>query len=195
MTFIPSFEDPAEHCLDVVENIMRRGLPALGIPSAVWVEDEPCPAGHWFLDEGAALFRYSIPASDSDPGPSLILGLADKSTRRHQHDARYWDVPLIMECHWGRDFAPDQWRLLKRQLEGVLTVGVQTDAGGVQARAILSRGAVNVYHIKDVECDKVTLVEGAPSLAIRFTLFCSGRRILTDGGALLKSPDGFTLSF
>ena len=193
---IPSLTDPAEDLLDTVEVILRRGLPQYGITSPDWAEGDPCPADHWFLPEGTQFYRYDVPDM-ADPGPKVIMGLADKTQRRYPHDARYWDVPFVVEIMWPEDLPAGVWRTLKRRLEALFSNGIRDENGDtVSSLTILSLGGINALHIKDVECDKLVITESRPSLILRASVFCSGRRVFTTPAGLpLAGPSGFTLTF
>lgn len=193
-SFIPRLEDPSEDLIDVIENVIRSGLPAYGITSPAWSGDDPCPADHWFLPENTRLYRYDIPET-LEP-PSVSIGLESNATRRHADDARYWDVPCMIIVMWANDVAAGVWRTIKRRLESVFSNGVRDeDDNIVKPTTYLSLGAAAVHYLKEFQCESIKEQEGRPALVIRFTAFCTARRLLlSTTGDLLTSPDGFTLT-
>jgi len=193
-TFYPRLEDPAEDIIDAVENVIRRGLPQYGIPSPLWIGDEPCPPGHWFLPDGTRLYRYDIP--DSMEPPSVSIGLESNSTRRHVDDARYWDVPCLILTVWANDVPPGVWRTIVRRLESVFSNGVfNADGNIIPPTTYFSRGGAAVHYLKEFQLEAIKDQDGRPAIALRFTAFATARRLLlSPDGNLLASPDGFTLT-
>jgi hypothetical protein len=193
-TFYPRLEDPGEDIIDVVENVIRRGLPQYGIPSPPWSGDDPCPSGHWFLPDGTRLYRYDLP--DSVEPPSIAIGLEANSTRRHVDDAKYWDVPCLMLILWANDVPAGVWRTIVRRLESVFSNGVRDAAGNIiEPTTYFSRGGAMVHYLKEFQLEAVKEQESRPMISLRFTAFASARRlILSTTGDLLTSPDGFTLT-
>ena len=174
---------------------MRNGLPEYGITSPAWAEGAACPAGHWFLPEGTVFYRYDLPDS-ADAGPKVLLGLADKSSRRYPQDARYWDVPFIFDIQWPEDMDDAVWRTLRQRMEGLFCNGINNAGTVVPAISILSMGGVLALFVKDIECDKIVITEGRPSIVLRGTVLCCGRRIFTSAaGNVLAGPSGFSATY
>jgi hypothetical protein len=193
-TFIPRLEDPSEDIIDVVDVVIRRGLPQYGIPSPEWTGDDPCPVGHWFLPDGMRLYRYDIP--ESIEPPSVSIGMESNATRRHVDDARYWDVPCMILIMFANDVPPGVWRRIKDQLASVFSNGVRDQNGHiVKPTTYFSRGGAAVHRFKEFQLEAIKEQDGRPVIVLRFIAFASARRlILSTTGDLLASPDGFTLT-
>lgn len=194
-SFTPRLEDPSEDIIDVVENVIRRGLPAYGITSPAWSGDDPCPAAHWFLPEGTRLYRYDIPES-LEP-PCVSIGIESNATRRHADDARYWDVPCMIIVMWANDVPSGVFRIIKRRLESVFSNGVRDEVNNIiKPTTYLSLGGAAVHYLKDFQCESIKEQEGRPALVIRFTAFATARRLLlSDTGEIQTDDDGFTLTY
>jgi len=189
---IPRLDDPSEDLIDVLENVIRRGLPAYGITSPAWEGDDPCPAGHWFLPEETTLYRYDIPAS-LEP-PSISIGLEQSASRRHSENSRYWDVPCMVIILWPRDLPANVWRTIRARLQAVFNHGVRDGGSIIPPRTYLSRGAVLLHYISNFQIEAIK-EESRPATVLRFTAFCTARRTLTSpDGDLLTTPDGFTIT-
>lgn len=172
MTFLPTYSDPSDALVSSVEGLLRNG-PAGGVVSPAWAVGAPAPAGHWLLPEGTQLYRYDEP--DQLRPPAVLIAQHEQTTRRTEHDARFWIVPIYLGIIWARDMSRINPEAIRRRLECLFGMGVM-DAGVPRPiTELLTTDRVQVHHVRNAAVDFLKDESNRPKFEVYLTYFASGR--------------------
>ena len=172
MTFIPTYSDPSDALVSAFEGLLRNG-PGGGISSPSWPVGTPAPEGHWLLPMGTQLYRYDEP--DQAKPPAVLIAQHEQTTRRTEHDARFWTVPIYLGIIWARDMSRLQPETIRRRLECLFGVGVMDDGVARPITQLLTTDRVQVHHVRSVAVDFLKDEQNRPKFEVYLTYFDSGR--------------------
>jgi hypothetical protein len=173
-TFIPTYSDPSDALITAICDLLRDG-PGGDIASPTWADPDknPAPTDHWLFPPGTRLYRYDEP--DTLTPPAVLVAQPEPSTRRVEHDARFWIVPIYLGIIWTRPMPRSEAESIRRRLERLFGIGVQDGATARPITELLTTDDVQCHFCRNVSADFLKLEDNRPKFEVNITYFASGK--------------------